>query len=114
MKKMFLSTILSSALISTLFASNVEFDPKKLDDSKIEFLKKSKNKNSKIQAFNHSLALYAIVAKKDHPKAGRAKEKMCEKWNALSDKEKQKAIHQNFNMYLFDESDLEALNLSCM
>lgn len=114
MKKIILSATLSSILVSTLFASNVEFDPKKLDDSKIEFLKKSKNKNTKIQEFNRSLALYAIVAKKEHPKANRAKEKMCEKWNVLSGKEKQEAIHQNFNMYLFDESDLEALNLSCM
>lgn len=39
---------------------------------------------------------------------------MCEKWNALSVKEKHKVIHQNFNMHLFDESDLESLDLSCI
>lgn len=105
---------LSIVLTSTLFASNIEFDPKKLDNSKIEFLKKSQNKNIKIEEFNYSLALYATIAKKGHPKADRAKERMCEKWNALSIKEKQVAIHQNFNMYLFDESDLEALSFSCM
>lgn len=64
MKKMILSTILSSVLSSTLFASNIEFDPKKLDDFNIEFLKESRNKNTKIQEFNHSLALYATLTKK--------------------------------------------------